>query len=406
MTSARSSPDASRRPGVAPAHPAAGTDTSRSARAGSATPDGRGWFDHVRRAAARGYAVRQEPGPVTWLRPDGSAHPDDPAADARLAGRTVAVVLPTTVRRTTPERFARWVEDVVAQLREVTATGAGRDRGLVLVVLQHTADEADEAARRARVVGTDDADVAVVAALTRVHGKVHAIGAAARLLAGRCPVVGWTDDDVRLEPGCLAALAADLRAHPGPAAVGARKVPGTSGHTTSRVLARAKELMPAATNYPHGCCMLVTADVLGDGIPPRYTCDDGWVCVRLLEPDAPDPFARLRLVPAAVCHYTVGGAAGSTWRRLRRQRVSQVVHVADADAATARCFTHRALLHGVRLRPRLRGGDPPRDELLRALVSAVHVTTTLAVVAELAVRGVVHRPLRAVDWGTDPEAAR
>lgn len=353
----------------------------------------------ARRLVARGYDVRTPDGPTSWWDVDGS-----PLVDAaeRLGGRTLAVVLPTTDQRCTPADLRSWVTDVVAQLRTTVQALPG-ERPVVLVVLQHAPGAPDAAVAAVRDLPQDD-DVLVLAATTPVRGKVRALNAAVTLLAGRCTAVGWVDDDVRLDPGCLARLVAELRSSGGPVAVGARKSPGTTSHTTSRVLARAKRLMPSAMNYPHGCCMVVTADVLADGIPRRYVCDDGWVCFRLLDPVGPDPFARLRLVPDAVCHYTVGGAAGPTWHRLRRQRVSQLVLVADADEATARCYVRRALLHGVRLWP---GEVPPggrrSDEVVRAVVSWVHVVTTVSLAVELAVRGLVGRPVRHVRWGTTPE---
>ncbi|CAM5661102.1 hypothetical protein SALBM311S_09895 [Streptomyces alboniger] len=82
------------------------------------------------------------------------------------------------------------------------------------------------------------------------------------------------DDDVTLDPGCLSRLVRDFRAAGYRGAVGATKVPHTKEFTTSRLLARAKAIAAPATNYPHGCCILVGTDVLSGGLPGRYVSDD------------------------------------------------------------------------------------------------------------------------------------
>jgi hypothetical protein len=270
------------------------------------------------------------------------------------------------------------------------------------VAVSQCAHEAELPSARERaeaVVAASGTSVPVLVLVSMARGKIAALNLAIGTLTAATRYVGWVDDDVRLEPHCLARMLHRLRDLAAPAAVGATKKPHTSPHRTSAALARAKAAMPSAMNYPHGCALMVSVEVVADGIPGRYANDDGWICVQLLEPGSPDPFARLVLVPDASVHYTVAGNLQSSVRRLRRQRLGQVLLVADTDRATRHCYISRSFLQGVNLVP-IRSGLPIGEALALGLYSWVHVLTSVLLIVELMVRAVVGRPLRHVTWGS------
>ncbi|MFD0385569.1 hypothetical protein ACFQ2B_34475 [Streptomyces stramineus] len=230
-------------------------------------------------------------------------------------------------------------------------------------------------------------------------GKPRTLNAAigvAELLG--CAGVGWVDDDVTLEAGCLARLARDFLAAGCRGAVGATKVPHTKEFATSRLLARAKAIAAPATDYPHGCCILVATDVVSGGMPGRYVSDDGYVCFRLLDPALPDPLARLRLVPDARCHYYVAGPAGETRRRIRRLLLNHLVDLADWPLPVARHYFRHILFAGLWPLTGFDGTGGRRRGVQKALIKWLYFAWFAGVGAELYLRGLTGRPLRAVEW--------
>src|SRR5215469_7618454 len=129
-------------------------------------------------------------------------------------------------------------------------------------------------------------------------GKVRSVNAAlAAALEWRAAGLLQMDDDIRLEPGAIAALVKAYDAGGRRGAVGAAKSGRARAHKASRLLLWLKGQTRPACNYPHACCMLLNPVALAPGIPGRYASDDGYICFTLLRPASADPFELLRIVP-------------------------------------------------------------------------------------------------------------
>jgi hypothetical protein len=268
-------------------------------------------------------------------------------------------------------------------------------------------DAAQESVRRLRAIARRVADrsgVGFVGLSLAGPGKVRTLNAAIGLAErGHFAGVGWCDDDVRMEAGALQRMVASFLERGCQGAVGATKIPHPKPYVTSKLLYRAKQVAAPATNYPHGCCILVATSVVIGGIPDRYLSDDGYVCFRLLDPDLDDPQRYLHLVPDARCHYLVAGPAGQTRRRIRRLLLNHHVYLADWPIPVSRYYFHRILFPG--MWP-VAGWDGQRGfctALQNAAIKWLYFCWFVAVGAELWLRGLVNRPLRRLTWSTYSE---
>ncbi len=366
---------------------------------------------HVRRTMARGFRPRP-----SWSVPVRYVLPDDPSGGPALLSRAraaadtlrsgspaLALIAPTYVSRGTLAEQEERFDALLDRVAELTDDRPEAPVVLFVGMQWASAEEADESVTRLRALLAR-----ARARLPRVPvcglslpgpGKPRTLNAAIEIaeLLG-CVGVGWVDDDVTLDPGCLSHLARDFLAGGCRGAVGATKIPHTKQFATSRLLARAKAVAAPATNYPHGCCMLVATDVLSGGMPGRYISDDGYVCFRLLDPDLPDPLARLRLVPDARCHYYVAGPAGETRRRIRRILLNHLVDLADWPLPVVRHYLGHILFAGLWPLTSFDATAGRRHGVQKALIKWLYFGWFAGVGTELYLRGLTGRPLRAVEW--------
>ncbi|WP_231631734.1 hypothetical protein, partial [Streptomyces clavuligerus] len=368
----------------------------------------------LRAAVARGFAPAPSWSvPVRHLLPDGSvtdtAHRAARALTADLATRGAApgpalvLVAPTAVGRATAAEQHERLDALFDRVAETTAVHPGVP--VVLAVgMQWTAPE-DEPRARDRLRSLLDRAAARLPQVAPLGlwlpgpGKPRTLNAAVAVAeALGAAGVGWVDDDVTLDPGALAHLVTAFREGGCRGAVGATKVPHTKEFATSRTLARAKEITATATGYPHGCCILVGTDVVAGGLPGRYLSDDGYICFRLLAPGEPDPLARLRLVPDAICHYYVAGPAGETRRRIRRLLLNHLVDLGDWPLPVARHYFRHVLFAGVWPLTDWDGSRGRRLGLQKAALGWLYLGWFTKVAAELGLRGVLRRPLRRIEW--------
>ncbi|MGA4957597.1 glycosyltransferase family protein [Streptomyces lavendulocolor] len=364
---------------------------------------------HLRATVSRGY----RPG-TTWSTPvryvlDGRPEPRgareaaDALRPARPSGTAVALVAPTYVGRGTLAEQAERLDALLDRVAE--AVRAHPDVGVLLFVGMQWRDAAEEKEALLRLEALlrrateREPGVRVCGLSLRGPGKPRTLNAAvavAELLG--CAGVGWFDDDVTLEPDCLAHLVGAFVAGGCRGAVGATKVPHTAAYATSRTLARAKAVAAPATDYPHGCCILVATEVMAGGMPDRYVSDDGYVCFRLLDPRLPDPLRYLRLVPEARCHYVVAGPAGETRRRIRRLLLNHLIDLADWPLPVARHYFRHVLFGGMWPLTGFHRAKGVRHGVAEAAIKWLYFCWFCGVGAELYVRGLVRRPLREVRW--------
>ncbi|MEM9556297.1 MAG: hypothetical protein AAGC60_18725 [Acidobacteriota bacterium] len=338
----------------------------------------------------------------------GSLEPVDlEALAARIeASSGVGFVLPTALGRSRDSLPGR-VAELASQIAEVH-----RETSLpvVLVVgLQWFEGEEDEATtlldaalRGALDVVEADQPVHLVGLTLRGPGKVETLRTCLPLVSSLgLQGLGWVDDDIELEPGCLARLVAGfLERAGGPRVVGAVKVPHRREEAASRWLFRLKQHMDPAVNYPHGCCMMVDASLLDRGIPARYTCDDGYFCYEILQRVPEQAAQRLALVDEAVCHYSVGAARGRLLPRLRRLLLHHLVFLADYPPPVGARYLSDYLYPGFVPISRRPASDGRRSGPLRWGLQAFHFTCLSAIALELAVRGLIGRPLREIRWSS------
>ena len=363
----------------------------------------------LRRLIARGYQPppRRLP-PVSYLlRQDGAPARRFAAEEAPelLGGRLqggIAFVLPTYVGRGPLGLQQQSVEQILQRLGEVRA--ARPDLPLVLFIgMQHQPGQEAEARERiARLLGLAPAPgIWLVGFRVPGAGKVLTLNTAFRAAAPLGVAgIGWIDDDVLLEPGCLLHLVDRFRRDGCRGAVGATKRPVARRNRASRFFFQLKRVADTASNYPHGCCILVAAPVVAGGIPDRYESDERYVCFELLRPGEPDPLHLLRLVPEAGCVHHVGGTLPEMVRRINRMFIYHHVFLADYPAPVARYYFGEVLFYGLwPLAPWDRRSPPPRA-LLRWLSKLPYFTWFALVGLALAARGACGVPLRRAQWGS------
>lgn len=315
----------------------------------------------------------------------------------------LVVVLPSLFGRVTTSRRRNQVQRVVDDLRsEIAAKREDKKYAVVSIVQCQNQLQVDQLiadiSNSSGIVAAEGVDV--IELVVFGSGKVLALNRVVSMLGGVVTYFGWVDDDVELHPECISMMLNELRTMPTPAAVGARKMPHSSADRISQVLKRAKAVVPSAMNYPHGCAMMVTFDVIEKGIPTKYDSDDGWVCFQLLDPYQGDPLWRMKLVPGARVTYTVGGRFRPTVLRLRRQRIGQILLAADADPAKASAYFKNCFLEGMHFVPKSSG--PTRVRLEQVIYSWIHTVLSFAVLMELLARGIIGRPLTHINWGSEP----
>ncbi len=215
----------------------------------------------------------------------------------------------------------------------------------------------------------------------------------------RARAVGWIDDDIVLSDGALTALWRELAAAGYRGAVGPRKIGRPMKNVSSRVVFGFKSVTAPATNYPHGCCLLVDAAVVGRGIPWKYASDDGFVCFELLRPEASDPMHLLRICESATCYHDVGAPTfRANWTRVRRMQLNHLIMMASYPTAVGRYYFRNILFPG--LWPiGGRSDAPPWRGLLKWSFKLIHFLVFLSVAIELIVRGWLGRPLGGIVWG-------
>ncbi|MFH8217829.1 hypothetical protein ACH4C2_01390 [Streptomyces sp. NPDC018057] len=364
----------------------------RDGRDGSQGPGGRGGQDAPGAPEGTGRAV---------------AATDEVRAVAAALGREVlpalALVAPTYVARGTLAEQEERLDALLDQLAKAGAAHPQAPFALFVGMQWSCAEEEREALRRLRTLVGRARDrlprLPVCGLSLPGPGKPRTLNAAIEVAeALGCVGVGWVDDDVTLAEGCLARLVRDFLAAGCRGAMGATKVPHTKEFTTSRLLARAKAIAAPAADYPHGCCILVATDVVSGGLPGRYVSDDGYVCFRLLDPDLPDPLARLRLVPDARCHYFVAGPAGETRRRIRRLLLNHLVDLADWPLPVARHYFRHVLFSGLWPLTGFDGSRGLRHGAQKAAIKWLYFAWFAGLGAELYLRGLAGRPLRRIEW--------
>ncbi|MBL8211079.1 MAG: hypothetical protein JNK87_10225 [Bryobacterales bacterium] len=337
----------------------------------------RWWYEYLRPWIQRGYQPAAKPAPaMDWV------GAEEPVA--------LLAFCPTYAGATNQASQAETILEIATQL----ADAALPSRALLIGMQcrpeerQQALQRLDELRRMVTGAGVDCRGF-VMPCFGKVRSVNAALAAAARWHAEGLLQV---DDDIRLEPGCLAALYRSWKAGGSRAAVGAAKAGHATRHRASQVLLWLKRVTRPASNYPHACCLLLSPGLLGQ-IPLRYVSDDGYICFQLLRPEFGDPFELLRIEPRALCHHTVGGPAGRSWLRIRRLLLNHHVLLSDAREPVSRFYIEHVLFPGFWPVGSGEGFHP-----LRWMLQALYFCWFLSVGMELALRGWCGCPLDEIRW--------
>jgi len=213
--------------------------------------------------------------------------------------------------------------------------------------------------------------------------------------------VGWVDDDVVLSDNCLMKLWERARDPKFSGAIGAHKIGSPENCTSSKILHLLKGITKPATDYPHGCCIIVDRQVVGSGIPWKYYSEDGYICFSLIDIENVDPLHRLVIEHKAFCYHKVGTTGlWSNMRRIRRLLLNHNILIADSRPEVARYYTRKLLFHGMWPYSPLSTEIRLSTATLRAILKWLYFGFYSAVKLELIIRGLIGRPLRTVTWGT------
>jgi hypothetical protein len=363
-----------------------------------------------REVMSRGYSPEPDPPlPVDAIAttcPE-STHDDvTPSVVRAIVGdgvrQGIGILLPTFVRRCTPDEHVASLRRLLCQQEEVFRAHPELPTLLVVGMQWQSTEERSEAVSRLRQLAAE-----VPAVLCRFlglalpgPGKNRTINAALRLTAD-LGLRGWlwVDDDVEFSDACLARLTTAFLATGGRGAFGARPVvrAGSDTRWTARV-SWAKRITQLRRPYPNACCMLVEQAVLAGGIPKRRYSDDGFVFFRLLRPADPDPLRDLHIVEDATCFVTGEARPRGILRRWRRLIYSHLICLSEVSPAASRYYFSQMLFFGLwPLAPwdRDRG---LRMGALRWCLKAGYFTWFCAEASLLFCRGLAGRPLRSVQW--------
>lgn len=344
------------------------------------------WYGYVRGVIARGYQpAPSTPPAVEWVVPPPRASDD-----------VLLVFCPTIVTGDNERSQAEAIQRFAAQLHRSCAAGT-LPPCLLLIGMQHERGTHAVAVQRIRAIHAllDGSAIAFSAFCMAEFGKVKALNAALDLaVTMNARGLLQLDDDIWLEPGSLEPLYAAYAQAGYALAVGATKVGIPRPDRASHSLMWLRQHTASAVNYPHACCLLLDQRLLAPGIPARYVSVDGYICFKLLQPQMPDPFRLLRLVPEARCAHYVGGPPVQVVRRIRRILLNHHIHLADFPTSVSRCYFREVLFPG--FWPL--GSPPERLQPVRWALQALYFLWFGATGAELALRGLCGRPLRQVKW--------
>jgi hypothetical protein len=358
------------------------------------------------RLVERGYAPPPEPElPVAAVLADGVRRGTAERLLEDLAPRTaggLALFCPSFVSRCGETEHEAHAVQLMERMAELHAALPALPLAMFFG-MQWAPGEEDEAVRRLGCLAEHAARfpfLTFVGSCVQGPGKMRNHNAALRLarpLGARGWI--WVDDDVRLEPGCLAALGRRFVEKGFRGALGAVKVEVPKEQAVSRALRRVKAHTAPPRKYPTGGCMVVEAAVVAGGMPMRWQNDDGYIFFSLLDPVAEDPYHLLEIVPAARCTVQVGGPGGETVRNLRRNLYSHILFMASAPPGVAAFYFRSSLFHGLWPLAPWDGSRGARGGLKKWSLKLGYFVWFSATATGLAVRGLVRRPLRGIAWG-------
>jgi hypothetical protein len=330
---------------------------------------------------------------------------------ARVAGNSFCVLCPTHVDRCDLSIHAAHIEQILRQL-EAAKESFPQLALLLWIGMQWIPPASNEhlAVERLRALAARAKDVSSVPFIGMAlpgPGKNRTINTAIHAASRLNPQAWvWIDDDIRMEEACLESLIARYFTQPARRALGARIISVRGRDASSVALCRIGNITAPRKAYPTAACMIVDSAVVSNGIPSRYFADDAFVLFELLKPSRQDPFEDLEVVPAARAYHVIGGGAKVISRQFRRRLYTHVIYSADYPWSVASCYLASCLLLGLWPMTDWDRSQRLRTRVLRWCIKATHLVLFALVATNLMLRGLVHRPLKTIPWGSGKEPDR
>jgi hypothetical protein len=356
----------------------------------------------LQRALSAGYApkaCRESCESLEFYRPNRGSSLNYRTFIENLPKCDVVFLLPTVLERCKSD------DHHVACIQFIKQLNAARElnsdlRICGLVVLQcETGRESLARQRLVEMLGSSAA-LDITGVISNQRSKVASINMVVETFnASGARVIGWMDDDVVLSSECVGVLLRQFRELDYQGAIGPRKFGRPKRFSASRCLHAAKELMKTPdTQYPHGCCILVEASRLSQGIPTRYICDDGYICFELLRPTHESPQGLLKVSDRCRCDHFVGGTWAEIYFRVRRSLLNLAIFVADYEWATGCYFLRNIQFAGLwplgQLETKYGYGPAIRKWVLKAILFLWFIE----VCTELLIRALLRVPFSSISW--------
>ena len=304
-------------------------------------------------------------------------------------------VLASMVERLTASEQSDLINEVLSQL--------SRTDGSFAIIIGIQGESIDEVAIRMQSISgflNANANIRVIGIGLETTRKTETLNAAFSIFAGsNYKSAGWIDDDVEISNGCLSTMYERLKERSFVGSVGPTKVGKMRDNHGAQLLFRVKAITTPATNYPHGCCILVDRKVVEHGIPRRYSSDDGFVCFSILAQGLDQAAYRMEVLEGPTCKYVVGAPKGSNLRRIRRLLINHWVFMSDFDQDTANYYWRNMLLAGFWPVAPLELSNGISFAAKKWGLKLIYFLFLLRVGTELFIRGLFNRPLRGIAWG-------
>lgn len=313
----------------------------------------------------------------------------------------IGFILPTYVDSMSIKRQLEQYHHYFESLREAAKKYMNFSL-VVFVAMQWKDGQREEARQRLEKIMKLDIqdDFQLIAFSCKAQKKTSSLNIAISIAQElKSIAIGWIDDDVILKQDCLKYLIKDFLNLTEPGAVGANKIGIPVTNKSSKIFFKLKSVTTPAMNYPHGCCMLVSAELIKNGIPERYHSDDGYICFELIRPNKDNPFDLLKITNKAICYHFVGGELKNILKRIRRLLLFHVIFMADYPINVATYYFKYSLFYGLwPLAPWDRNKTPILS-LFKWLLKAIYFMVFVTVAIELAIRGIINKPLEKINWG-------
>lgn len=314
--------------------------------------------------------------------------------------KTLGIVIPTYVARDSRENQFIIISRVVEQIYHSRYSSP-----IYICIAMQWINEAQQQEANERLVRIlskfPDLDNRILCGITmQSRRKLDSLNAVFNKFEAVCKYFGWFDDDIELDKNCVQEMLIALQQEEGKKriALGAKKIGLKRSDLGSSLVYHLKKFTEPSMNYPHGCAMIVSADVVKNGIPQRFSSDDGFICFELLDEASTNHFHLLKICEKAICMHYVGAGSGENLTRIRRMLISHWIMMAT--------YPEKALVY---LRHSLFCGLWPLSDFCknenlwqasgRWIVKSLFFCIFLLMGIEFLIRGLTGRPLKDFNWG-------